>query len=203
VTVTNGYCTVDQVREELSDDGEALSEALLEKAVNAASRAVDKWTGRRFWQDAEPVARRYRPTTHGVAYVDDISTTDGLLVKTGTGTDWASVPAWTLDTDFELGPENADADGGAYAWWRLTPVSGRYFFCGYRQSTLQVTARFGWSEVPDQVMEATILRAVSIFKRKEAPYGVADFGEFGPVRITRRDPDVMDLLMPFQKPMVA
>jgi hypothetical protein len=32
---------------------------------------------------------------------------------------------------------------------------------------------------------------------------VADFGEFGPVRITRRDPDVIDLLMPFQKAMAG
>jgi hypothetical protein len=203
VTVVNGYCTTDQIRAELSDDGQRLPVNLLEKAVNAASRAVDRWTGRRFWQDASPVVRRYRPTSPEVAYIHDVSTTDGLLVETGSGIDWTNATAWTLDADYELGPENADADGGAYAWWRLTPVSGRYFLTGYRQTTLRVTARWGWSEVPDQVVEATILRAVAIFKRKDAVYGVADFGEFGPVRITRADPDVMDLLRPFQKPMAG
>ena len=60
MAVVHGYCTVDQVREELGDDGERLSLALLEKAVNATSRAVDAWTGRRFWQDPAPVVRRYR-----------------------------------------------------------------------------------------------------------------------------------------------
>jgi hypothetical protein len=124
--------------------------------------------------------------------VADISTAADLAVT-------VDGQAWTVDTDFELAPLDADVDGGAYAWWELAPL-GRSF---PDRPRVEVTARFGWSAVPDQVMEATILRAVSIFKRKEAPYGVADFGEFGPVRITRKDPDVMDLLMPFQKPMAG
>lgn len=198
--VVNGYCTVDQVRAELSDDGQRLPLDLLEKAVSSASRAVDRWTGRRFWQDAAPVTRTFRPTDPYRVDVADISTTTGLLVATGTDGTFGS--AWTLDADFELEPENADADGGAFAWWELVAVGGLSFPCA-RRRTVQVTARWGWSAVPDQVMAATILRAVSIFKRKEAPYGVADFGEFGPVRITRKDPDVIDLLMPFQKVMAG
>lgn len=200
MAVVHGYATVDQLREELSDDGEALSTALLEKAINATSRAVDRWTGHRFWQDDEATVRRYRVEDSRRLAVDDISTTTGLLVATGT--DGSFGTSWTLDVDFELEPENADADGGAYAWWELVAVGALSFPCA-RRRTVQVTARFGWSQVPDQVMEATILRAVAIFKRKEAAFGVADFGEFGPVRITRRDPDVIDLLLPFQKPMAG
>jgi hypothetical protein len=200
VAVLNGYCTVEQLRAELGDDGEALSTTLLEKAVNATSRAVDRWTGHRFWQDDDVQVRRYRVEDCHSVPVDDISTTTGLLVATGT--DGSFGTSWTLDTDFELEPGNADADGGAYAWWELVAV-GSLTFPVERRRTVQVTARFGWSEVPDQVTEATILRAVSLFKRKEAPYGVADFGEFGPVRITRKDPDVIDLLLPFQKPMAG
>ena len=200
MSVVNGYATVDQLRAELGDDGGALSTALLEKAINATSRAVDRWTGRRFWADTDPVARTYRAEDACRLVVDDISTTTGLLVATGT--DGTFGTSWTLGGDFELEPENADADGGAYAWWELVAVGSLSFPCARRRS-VQVTARFGWSAVPDQVVEATILRAVAIFKRKESPYGVADFGEFGPVRITRKDPDVMDLLSPFQRPMVA
>lgn len=202
MAVVNGYCTTDQVREELGDDGQRLSVNLLDKAVNAASRAVEQWTGRRFWQDPAPVARTFRPEFRHRVDVPDISTTAGLLVATdpaGAGTFGTS---WTLDTDFELGPENADADGGAFAWWELMAVGSLWFPLARRRS-LRVTAQWGWSAVPDQVMEATILRAVAIFKRKDAVYGVADFGEFGPVRITRADPDVMDLLRPFQKPMAG
>jgi hypothetical protein len=202
VAVTNGYCTVDQVRAELSDDGQRLSLDLLEKAVNAASRAVDAWTGRRFWQDAAPVARLYRPDDPYRVEVGDIATTTGLAVETDTAADGTWATLWTLDADFEMGPDNADADGGAFAWSELVAVGGLRFPRSRRRA-LRVTARWGWSAVPDQVMTATILRSVAIFKRRDAPYGVADFGEFGPVRITRADPDVMDLLRPFQRVMVG
>jgi hypothetical protein len=201
VAVVNGYCTVEQVRAELGDDGERLPLALLEKAVNTASRAVDDWTGRRFWQDPAPVVRRYRTDGSPRVQVGDISTTTGLVVETGPG-DGTWDTTWTLDTDFELGPENADADGGAYAWHELVAV-GSYRFPRTRLTSLRVTARWGWSEVPAQVEEAAILRAVALFKRKDAAYGVADFGEFGPVRITRQDHDVVSLLAPFQRVMVA
>lgn len=203
MSVENGYCTVQQVRDELSDSGSQLSTALLEKAVSATSRGIDRWTGRRFWRDAEPSTRTYRPRSCELARVDDVSTTAGLVVETSTVAGWSSGTAWTLGTDFELRPENADADGGAYAWWQIAAVGARAFPVGYRYTTLRVTARWGWSDVPDEVNAAAVLRAVAIFKRKEAPYGVADFGEFGPVRITRTDPDVMDLLRPFQRVMVA
>lgn len=200
--VVHGYATVEQVRAELGDDGETLPLPLLEKAINAASRAVDDWTGRRFWVDESVSARRYRADGPYVAEVDDISTTTGLIVETDPSADGSWSTTWTLDDDFELEPEHAEAGGGASAWWRLVAVGGLRFPSA-RRRTLRVTAAWGWSEVPPQIEEATILRSVALFKRKESPYGVADFGEFGPVRITRKDPDVMDLLRPFQKPMVA
>jgi hypothetical protein len=185
----------------LSDDGARLSQVLLDKAVNAASRAVDDWTGRRFWQDPVVVVRQYRPARCDLVAVDDISTATGLIVQTreSAGGTWT---VWTLGTDFELGPDNADADGPAYAWCKLTAIGPRFFPLA-RFRTLQVTAKWGWSAIPDQVMEATLLRAVAIFKRKETPYGIADFGEFGPVRIGRQDADVIALLSPFQRVMVA
>lgn len=202
MAVVNGYCTVAQVRHELGDDGEALSEALLEKAVNATSRAVDDWTGRRFWQDPAPVARRLRPASRTRAEVPDISTTDGLIVETDPSLDGAWSTTWTLDEDFELEPEDAGFNGAAYAWWELVAV-GAHRFPLARRRTLRVTARWGWSAIPDPVMEATLLRAVQIFKRKEAVYGVAAFDDFGPVRITRQDSDVISLLIPYQRVMAG
>jgi hypothetical protein len=44
-----------------------------------------------------------------------------------------------------------------------------------------------------------ILKAASLFKRKDAPFGVAGINDFGPVRITRTDPDVIDLLRSFRR----
>lgn len=200
MAVEHGYCTVEQLRAELADDGERLPEPLLEKAIGATSRAIEQWTGRRFWQDPAPVARLYRPERPDMVHVGDISTTTGLVVATGTGGSYGTT--WTA-ADYSLEPLNADADGGAYAWWDLVVAGSLRFSCSERLPSLQVTARWGWSEIPAQVNEAAILRAVQIFKRKETPYGVADYGEFGPVRIGRQDADVTSLLLPFQRVMVA
>jgi hypothetical protein len=199
VPVINGYCSIEDVRGQLGDKGDTLSTALLERAVAASSRAVDRYCGRRFWQDPAPVARLYNPIDVYNALVDDISTKVGLLVKTDNMGD-ASYTTTLGPNDFRLEPLNADQHGPAYSWTRI--VSQRPWLQSYtgplRPPYLQVTARWGWSAVPDEVVEATILKATALFSRKDAPFGVAGFADFGAVRITKRDPDVVDLLAPYQ-----
>lgn len=202
MTVVNGYCTAADIRAELGDDNSKLSEALIEKAVNAASRAVDKYCHRRFWQDPAPVARTYRACHPWHVDVDDISTSAGLVVKTDTGGDGTWSTTWQTG-DYSLEPLNADTDGPAYAWWTIVSVGNQQFFSLPLRPSLQVTAQWGWSQVPDDVSEATILKAVSLFKRKDAPFGVAGFSDFGPVRISRKDPDVIDLLSGYVRPEFA
>lgn len=188
------YCTAEQVRAELGDTGDALDATLLGKAVTAASRAVEDWTGRTagFALDADASARVYRPEGCEVAVIDDIGSSDGVVVETWDGSAWNAVDAG----DYQLEPLNADA-ATAFAWNQVVALTTPWPLDG-RRATLRVTARWGWSQVPEQVEEATILRAVALFKRKDAAYGVADFGEFGPVRISRQDSDVVALLTRFR-----
>lgn len=200
MTVVAGYCTVQQLRDHFGDDSNLLSTGLLERAINATSRAIDRHTGRRFWQDAAAQAKVFRCDDAYEVDVDDIATTDGLIVATGT--DGTYTTTWSA-SDYQLEPLNAAAEGGAYAWWRLVAVGDRTFPVLARQTTLQITAKFGWSEVPADVEEACILRAAAIFKRKEATFGVAGFGEFGVVRIGRNDVDVVSLLHPFVRMRVG
>lgn len=203
MALVNAYCSVQDVRDQLDDSGSKLSAALIEKAVAATSRAIDRHTHRRFWKDPAVVIRVFDVCDPCTALVDDIADMVGLVVKvdnTGTGT---YATTWT-GTDYQLRPLNADADGGAYSWRQIGALGGKYFpapFRGY--PNLQVTAKWGWSAIPDEVSEAAILKAVSLFRRKDAPFGVAGFAEFGAVRITRRDPDVIDLLSPYVIPVVA
>lgn len=205
--ITNGYCTVKEVQAQLGDTDGKLSVPLLEQAITATSRAIDQHCGRRFWQDATVQVRVYRPLDAWSVVVDDISTTTGLVVATDTGHDGTYATAWDA-ADYQLEPLNADADGGAYAWTQVAAVGSLRFPCqGYpsrhrRRPAVRVTARFGWSAIPDDVNEAAILKAVSLFRRKDAPFGVAGFGDFGAVRI-RRDPDVEALLAPYVPVLVA
>ena len=200
--LVNPYCSVADIRAELADDSAKLSEALIEKAVNAASRAVDSYCGRRFWKDAAPVARDFEVCDPCRLRVSDIAATTGLAVASDTG-DGLFSTTW-LAADYQLRPLSADADGGAYSWREIAPVGGRVFPLSHLgRPSVRVTAVWGWSEIPDQVVEATILKAVALFRRKDAPFGVASFSEFGPIRITRTDPDVIELLAPFRRVVFA
>lgn len=205
MTIVNGYCTAQELRDQLQDPGTNLSAALLDRAVNAASRAVDKHCGRRFWKDAAVTVRHYRPTRTSEVVVDDIADRTGVIVATDESLNASYSTVWSA-TDFELSPRNADVVAGgdtvepfAFTVINALYTAGRIFpVCTYRP-TVQVTAKFGWSSVPDNVSEATLLKAAALFKRKDAPFGVAGFGEFGAVRITRADADVVDLLRPFRR----
>lgn len=197
MAVVNGYITEAQLREQLGDAGTVLTSALLQRAINATSRAVDHFTGRRFWKDSVATARTFRCRDLKVMWVNDIATTTGLIVQTDDNLDDTWSTTWTLGTDFDLEPENADTEGPAYAWWRIVAKGTRTFPVSPFRRTLKVTSVAGWSAIPDDVEQASIIKASSLFQRKDAPFGVAGFGEFGPVRITRRDPDVVELLNSF------
>lgn len=204
MTVTNGYCTAAQLREHLGDPGGSLTSALLDRAVNASSRAIDRYCRRRFWLDSGVATRTYDVRDPLCAYVDDIGSRTGLVVKIGT--DGKTFPTTlTVGTDFILEPRNADqyasTDFDAYAFWQIRTLTGRRLYPSYLGPTLSVTARFGWSAVPPEVEEACILKAASLFKRKDAPFGVAGFGEFGVVRIKPSDGDVVVLLADYVVPI--
>jgi hypothetical protein len=194
VAVTNGYTDVIALREHLGDTrSDVLNEKLLERAIDAASRAIDDFTGRRFWADPSPVVRTYRPRLVDQVYVHDFASTTGLVVKTddtGTGVFGTT---WTIGTDFQVEPLGADEDSAA--WTGLGAIGTREFtVTTSRRPLLQVTAAYGWPAVPKAIEEACVLKAASLFQRKDSPQGVAGFGDFGVVRISRRDPHVMELL---------
>ena len=214
MAVVNGYCTTAELREHLGDSGSTLTTALLERAINSASRAVDHYCGRgidgalgRFWLDAAVAQRTYLCDSTTEVYVDDIGTRTGLIVETGT--DGATFgTTWTTGTDFILEPRNAGSAGAgstadAHAFWQIVAIGSKTFLPHNRKPTLRVTAKFGWSSVPTDVTEATVIKAASLFKRKDAPFGVAGFGEFGVVRIGRNDPDVVELLSAHRHPVVG
>jgi len=199
--VVNGYCSIAELRDQMVDGKALLNDALLERAINASSRAVDRYCGRRFWKDAQLVQRTFTTRDRCSVLVDDIATRTGLVIETGT--DGVNFPITWAATDYLLEPRNADAvaagdTGAPYAFTEVVAIGGRWFSTDARRPTLRVTAKWGWSAVPDEVKQAAIIKATAIFKRKDAPFGVAGFNDFGPVRITRADADVLDLLAPFE-----
>lgn len=201
------YATVPELRDSLGDaTRRALDGGQLEQAIRAASRAVDdhcQRPGGKFWLDPTVTARTYRTDDPWCAWVDDIGSTTGLLVKTDGDGDGTYEVTWAT-TDYQLEPLNASTNGTAFAWWRLHAVGTQTFpYPTYPRArpTLQVTARHGWSQIPDPVRTATLLLAARYYRRKDAVFG-SEFGgaDFGPIRITRQDSDVTMLLEPYRIP---
>ncbi|MGW1295157.1 phage gp6-like head-tail connector protein [Streptomyces sp. NPDC002533] len=186
------YASVETLRLMRKTQEDDPRDGLLQRALTSASRSIDKTCGRRFWLDPEPVTRTYRaagrtvPEDGGeVLLVDDIGDVSGLAVEVGSGTSWSPLAAdWV-----EPIPENALLDG--------RPVTGLLrvgapWPCG--RTRIRVTARFGWPSIPDDIEQATLIQANRLFKRKDSPEGVTGSAEWGVVRLSRRDPDVWNLI---------
>ncbi len=96
-------------------------------------------------------------------------------------------------------PENLVVSGLPWAYTALRATFGQVFPPSVYRKAVRVTAKWGWPVVPDAVKEATILVAVALYKRPDAPFGVAGFDQFGAVRV-RDDPTVVELLARYVHP---
>lgn len=186
----------------MGDTGTTLTTAVAERAIEAASRAIDKFCGyplRRFWLDSSATAKVYRPDDPYEAWVHDIGAVAGLVVQTDTTGDGSYATTWD-SADYQLEPLNAETVDSAYAWWRIVAVDEKTFPVSRFRPTLQVTAKWGWAAVPDDVQLACLIKSSALFERRNSPQGVAGFGDMGVVRISRYgDPDVVELLSAYTR----
>ena len=166
---------------------DAQDDQTLAASIAAASRAIDEATGRQFGQVASPEVRYYEPRfdrvrCSWVAQVDDLMTTTGLAVVQ----DGATV------TEYTLGPRNALAKGLPYTEVWVEDAS---------TEELAITARWGWSAVPDAVKTACLLQAGRLFKRRDAPFGVAGSPQLGSEMrlLAKLDPDVEVTLRAYRR----
>ncbi|MFJ6617588.1 phage gp6-like head-tail connector protein [Kitasatospora sp. NPDC091335] len=195
--VATDYATLDALKLALQiDPGDFTRDQLLTTALSAAARGIDSATGRRFWLDNMASARVYNPNGRTLAadggerlVVDDIGDSAGLLVETG------AAGTWTAVTGYETGPDNALVRGRPVA--ALVLPAGTW---GYGITRVRVTARWGWPAVPDDIVQATLIQAARLYRRKDSPEGVTGSAEWGVVRLSRRDPDVWNLLEHFILP---
>lgn len=176
--------------------------------VRAASRRIESYCGlprgRGFWRDAAVTTRTFTADScSSVRVPEGISTLTGLVVATDEDGDNTYERTLTVDTDYLVKPDNALVDG-----WPITEIvlADNYSFPVHanRRAGVQVTARFGWPAVPDDVREAALILSHRLFKRKETSSGVLGFDGGGvTVRLARTDPDVAELLAPYVRYAVA
>ena len=165
MTITNGYVTLDEALAEIGGTNNTSSDSRLEQAVEAASRQIDDYTGRRFWQDSTVVAREFYADDalelqSSVDAVLDISTTTGLIVKLDDGDDGTFSTTLTINTDYVLTPANAADDGEPFTGIRLVDGLYRFPSSSSNRPGVQVTAKFGWASIPDPVAQACLIQSV-------------------------------------------
>lgn len=191
--MANEYVTAANLKVPLSISGTA-DDVWLGIVATAASRAIDSFCQRRFYADANATARWFRALSGHLVDVDDVSTTTGLVVATDDNDDGTAETTW-LAADYELQPLNGVSHGQAWPYTAILAVESRTFPRSLR-AAVSVTAKWGWPAVPAEVTQAAYILGAELFKRKDAPFGVAGFGDFGVVRI-RDDPRLLTLLSPF------
>jgi len=203
MSITNGYATRNQVKAALRiGTADTLDDDLIDNCVGAASRLIDGYCNRRFWQSGTAESRVFQAEDSFYCSIDDVAGT-ALTLKTSSQADGTFDVTWKV-SDYQLEPLNGNLDGLTWSYDKIRAV-GDYLFptvnANYgEQALVQVTAVFGWPSVPEPITQATIIQASRIFKRYDSPLGVAGFGDLGAIRVSRfLDPDMAQLVEPYRR----
>lgn len=157
-------------------------------AIDAAEALINNYTGRTFETVTE--SRTFIPRTASILDIDDLATLSGLTIKTDEDQNGSYENTLVQGTDFVM-------VGNTNPYRKVTQINQGWPLSIYGRPTVQVTGTWGFaSSVPDNIKQAALLMSCRLFQRKASPLGfqAGAISEFGPVRISRQDPDVAALL---------
>ncbi len=182
-------------------EGDDLDEVQIGLAITAASRAIDRATGRQFGlvdtAEARFYTAHYDPArTRWRVPIDDLMSTAGLLVAFDSdGDETYSSPI----TERGLRPPNAAQK--ARPWTELIVLPSSAVQPTALEAGVSVTASWGWTAVPDAVKEACLLQASRLLARRDSPYGVAGSPDAGSEMrlLAKVDPDVEVALSDYKR----
>jgi hypothetical protein len=193
MAITNGYATLTDVKNALRIT-DAMDDALLETAIESASRLIDGFTARSFY-NAGTAVRNYAATDAINLIIDDAITVTKVESTDEIGDTYTE---WTAN-DYQLEPVNSRADGLYSPYTGIRAINTYTWPVVDYQALVKITGTWGWSSVPTAVKQACVIQSSRLFKRLDSPLGVAGFGDLGAIRVGRYlDPDVEQLLMPYR-----
>lgn len=182
MTITNGLCTLNDVKTAMRIT-DSLDDTSLELAVETASRQIEAYCNRRFTADSVATPRVYAATGPWLLDIDDIWSTSGLIIATGTTA--GTYPTVWQSSDYQLEPLNGILNAQAWPYTRIRAIASQTFPIYAGQALVQVTAKWGWASVPVAVRTAAIRQSQHIFTSRDLPLGATAFGETGILRIGR------------------
>lgn len=174
-------------------------DTLLTSACLAASQRVEQHCQRQFNKAAAATARAFEARSGRILEVDDFYSTDDLVIATDDGDTGTYSTTWDSD-DFVLVPVDGVERGiPGFPFREVRAVNGKAWPCSTGRFRVQVTALWGWAEVPESVKLATKMVAALIFNMKNSPLGVASFADTGLIRV-RDVPQAAMLLERYEHP---
>jgi len=196
MAVTNGYCTLAELKSALRIT-DSTDDTLLENAIESASRRIDGYTGRFFYQTASTAVPMYPYDEYLLVFPNDVATST-ITIKIDSAGDGTYATTLTQGTDYVLQPRNVPIYTRPYESARM--VGGQTFplFTLPSFETVQVTTVWGWASIPDDINQACILLAMRQFARLNAALGVVGFADMA-ITVRAVDPDVRDLLSQYRK----
>lgn len=178
----------------------------LQLAVQGVTDWITGYTGQHFYRVTE--ARTFAPRSVWELSVDPFvpgSITSFMLDYTGDGTFETS---WTEGLNYQALRQGESYNPNAFGTPRphnfirvllgspATEAGGQFFPFTWpftHMDRVQVTATWGWQEVPANVQQAALMMAADLFKTKDAPWGIAGMGDLGLVK-AQANPWIIELL---------
>jgi hypothetical protein len=173
---------------------DTVDDAVVQVAITSASRAIDAATNRQFGSATGERLYTAQPNYDlglWVVVVDDIQTTDGLVILC----DGEEI------TEYRMDPPNAVADGKV--WTRIVIKESSSVQPTGADMEMAITADpWGWSAIPDAVVHAAELQTNRFVNRRDSWAGVAGSPDSGTeIRLLKQlDPDVRMSLTDYVRP---
>jgi hypothetical protein len=207
--MTQWYCSKEELKSRLSiSQSDTTDDYEIQLALQTVTDWITTYCARHFYRISE--IRTFRPDNVWNLAIDDLVTCTSMdLDYDGDG---VYEVHWTEGVNFQLmryqdrynahnmgvarpnnyvqvlqGPANSNPIGGQWFPW-LWPFT--------HQNRVQITGIWGWADVPPNVTSAALILASDLFKAKDAPWGIAGFGDLGMVKV-QSNPWVVELLRPY------
>lgn len=192
------YCTRDELKNYLRIPlADTTDDVMLDRDIEAASRAIDFHCNRQFGLVATPEIRYFTPRWYSrfgryIVDIDDLMTQVAAVILLDSAGDLTY--AATVDlTKCQFTPLNAAPKGRP--WTRV--VLPQATSTSEAPGAVKMTASWGWTAVPVTVKEACLMQAARFTKRRDAPFGIVGNPESatGEQRLLQKlDVDVAQML---------
>jgi hypothetical protein len=195
VAITNGYCTLAEAKSALGIT-DSSDDTLVEGLVTAASRLVDGYTERFFFNQSQ--TRYFTAQDAFNCPVSDLVSVTTLATDDSADDSYDQI--WTA-ADYQLEPSNAALESPPRPYQLLTsPMWSSRIFPEVVPQGVKVIGVWGWSAVPEAIKQATILLTTTLYASRGAPFGVLGTSDGAVFRLSSRlHPAAVALMEPYRR----